>query len=224
MGGNARRGSGERVLESRHLIGLFLVVVVLCCVFFTLGYVMGRTEYAPSFRAAAAEITREVSPGRAHPSAPPPAPDVSGGTAASGAAPSSEWDFYSTKKPDAKRELSKPSSSSAKPVTPAKPATPVAAPPAASPKPAAAGAKSARYQPPRIPRGAIVLQLAALTRESDALAMADALQQKQFPAFVVTPTADNLYRIQVGPYADLQSADLAKRSLEREGFKAILKR
>lgn len=217
MGGNARRASGERVLETRHLIGLFLVVVVLCCVFFTLGYVMGRTEYGPSFRAAAAEITREVSPGRAHPSTPPAAPNVSGGTAASGA-PSSEWDFYSTKKPDAKPELSKPSSS------PAKPATPVAAPPAASPKPAAAGAKSARYQPPRIPRGAIVLQLAALTRESDALAMADALQQKQFPAFVVTPTADNLYRIQVGPYADLQSADLAKRSLEREGFKAILKR
>lgn len=218
MGGNARRGSGERVLESRHLIGLFLVVVVLCCVFFTLGYVMGRTEYGPSFQAAASGIARDGSPGRAPSPPPSAAPDVSGGTAASGAAPSSEWDFYSTKKPDAKLEPPKVSSN------PAKPATPGAAAPAAPPKPAAAGAKSARYQPPRIPRGAIILQLAALTRESDALAMADALQQKQFPAFVVTPTADNLYRVQVGPYADLQSANLAKRSLEREGFKSILKR
>jgi cell division septation protein DedD len=217
MGGNARRGGGERVLESRHLIGLFLVVVVLCCVFFTLGYVMGRTEYGPSFRAAAAEITRDGGPARAH-SSPPSAPDASGGTAASGAGSSSEWDFYSTKKPDAKLEPPKVSSN------PAKPATPGVAAPAAPPKPAAAGARLARYQPPRIPRGAVILQLAALTRESDALALADALQQKQFPAFVVTPTADNLYRVQVGPYADLQSANLAKRSLEREGFKAILKR
>ena len=33
------------MLESRHLVGLFLGVVLLCGVFFTLGYVMGKTQY-----------------------------------------------------------------------------------------------------------------------------------------------------------------------------------
>jgi cell division septation protein DedD len=80
-----------------------------------------------------------------------------------------------------------------------------------------------RYQAPRIPRGAFLLQVAALKGEGDALALTDALQQKQFPAFVVTPMGDDLYQVQVGPYADAQSANLAKRSLEREGFKAIVK-
>ena len=52
MASNARRGGGDRVLESRHLVGLFLGVVLLCGVFFTLGYVMGRTQYGGAVHAA----------------------------------------------------------------------------------------------------------------------------------------------------------------------------
>ena len=48
-GGNGKRGGGERVLESRHLVGLFLGVVLLCGVFFTLGYVMGRTAIGHAY-------------------------------------------------------------------------------------------------------------------------------------------------------------------------------
>lgn len=81
-----------------------------------------------------------------------------------------------------------------------------------------------KFEPPLIPRGAIVLQIAALTKDQDALAMAGALQEKSFPAFVLTPSADNFYRVQVGPYADAKSADQAKRSLESAGFKVIVKR
>jgi cell division septation protein DedD len=73
-------------------------------------------------------------------------------------------------------------------------------------------------------KGAIVLQLAALTREGDALALADALQQKKFPSFVVTPAGDAFFRVQVGPYSDVKSAEAAKAALDREGFKAIIKR
>jgi cell division septation protein DedD len=83
---------------------------------------------------------------------------------------------------------------------------------------------SAKFQPPKMLKGAVVLQIAALTHESDALAMADVLQQKKFPSFVVTPTTDNFYRVQVGPYPDQKSADAAKSALDRAGFKAIIKR
>jgi cell division septation protein DedD len=72
--------------------------------------------------------------------------------------------------------------------------------------------------------GAVVLQVAALRHQSDALAMADVLQQKKFPSFVVAPTTDSLYRVQVGPYRDEHAADSARSALDHAGFKAIIKR
>jgi len=77
---------------------------------------------------------------------------------------------------------------------------------------------------PQIPAGATVLQVAALVREADALALAQALQQKKFPAFVLTPGADHFYRVQVGPYGNAQSATAARHALESQGFKSIIKR
>ena len=73
-------------------------------------------------------------------------------------------------------------------------------------------------------RNAVVLQVGALRQESDALAMADALQRKGFPAFVVVPTSDSYYRVQVGPFSTQAIGEKAKQSLLREGFKAIYRR
>src|SRR5579872_1864971 len=47
-----RGGGGDRVLESRHVIGLFLLMLVFSGVFFALGYVMGRSQYDGQVRAA----------------------------------------------------------------------------------------------------------------------------------------------------------------------------
>ena len=69
-----------------------------------------------------------------------------------------------------------------------------------------------------------MLQVAALVKESDALALAQALQEKKFPAFVLSPSADKYYRVQIGPYADAQSAAIARDKLEAAGFKSIVKR
>lgn len=78
--------------------------------------------------------------------------------------------------------------------------------------------------PPFIPRGAILLQLGAFTHQQNALALAEALRQKKFPAFVLTPNRNHYYRVQVGPYTDAESAERSKRALERQGFKAIVSR
>jgi cell division septation protein DedD len=69
-----------------------------------------------------------------------------------------------------------------------------------------------------------VLQVAALRHQGDALAMAEMLQRKRFPSFVVSPASDSFYRVQVGPYRSERAAESARRALERAGFKAIIKR
>jgi cell division septation protein DedD len=106
-------------------------------------------------------------------------------------------------------------------------ASPYSVPDKATAAPAKNNRNSRAAQPlntPQIPNGATVLQVAALVREADALALAQALQQKKFPAFVLTPGADHFYRVQVGPYADAQSATAARHGLENQGFKSIIKR
>jgi cell division septation protein DedD len=222
-GGKGNRGGGDRVLESRHLVGLFLSVVLLCGVFFSLGYVMGRTQFggpvqasetlAKSLRAAPPESAAAKAKEKGKESEGPSAP-------ASG-----EWDFYSKKNANDRLEpATKPAAPAPVTAAAARKNGPAPAPSAVTKTIAANAKPSARFQAPSMGKGAIVLQLAALTRESDALALADALQQKKFPSFVVTPAGDTFYRVQVGPYSDVKSAEAAKAALDREGFKAIIKR
>src|SRR5271170_4047194 len=52
MASGGKRGAGERVLESKHVIGLFMLMLLFSGVFFTLGYVMGRNQYDGQVRAA----------------------------------------------------------------------------------------------------------------------------------------------------------------------------
>ena len=40
------------MLEGRHVIGLFMLMLLFSGVFFTLGYVMGRSQYDGQVRAA----------------------------------------------------------------------------------------------------------------------------------------------------------------------------
>ncbi len=85
------------------------------------------------------------------------------------------------------------------------------------------GGSSKTLNTPLIPGSSYTLQVAALTKEADALELATRLQKKKFPAFVLSPHADKYYRVQVGPYADPKAADAARKGLEGAGFRAIVK-
>jgi len=221
-GGNGKRGGGDRVLESRHLAGLFLGIVVLCSVFFTLGYVMGRTQYGGSAVHAAASSEKPAAPVRV--------PEKLSPEAAPSAvpAPGGEWDFYTKKDNDHLQPAAAPTPATAPASAPSVASAPTpssgAAAKAASPPPAQPAPAAARLAPPKLPKGTIVLQVAALTQQSDAMAMAEALQKKNFPAFVVAPTTDKFYRVQVGPYPDDRAVQSARSALDHAGFKAIIKR
>ena len=219
MASKQKKNGGDFVLESRHLIGLFMLLVVIFGVVFTLGYLLGRSQYDTRLRTEVGKTADVDTPAPA----PPPAPKTKGKSDSGNTAPSqtgSDWDFYHSAEPKTTEDH----------LQPPKKASP-AAQPAPTPKPLAAPAKAAKLDrstspvdAPLIPKGSIMLQVAAVVSQGDALALAQALQQKKFPAFVITPGADKYYRVQVGPYADSKSAANARQDLEAKGFKSIVKR
>jgi cell division septation protein DedD len=71
--------------------------------------------------------------------------------------------------------------------------------------------------------GKIVLQISAVVREDHARALANELKQKGFPGFVRVANANNLFRVQVGPYADRKSAQPTTLALERQGLHVLIR-
>jgi cell division septation protein DedD len=76
---------------------------------------------------------------------------------------------------------------------------------------------------PMVTGGGLNLQVAALTREADAMALANTLRKKNFPTVVQSPHGDKYYHVLVGPYVDQKAVDNARKGLEMAGFKAIVK-
>jgi cell division septation protein DedD len=251
MASREKKGGGDFVLESRHLVGLFMLLVVIFAVVFTLGYLMGRSQYDSRLRAvigsppqddpsaarsalkSKAKSQRQETgpgttlsppkPGMGSTSTPPKTGAVSTGSPSKeDAAPAQknpDWDFYHSAEPKTTEDHLQPPK---KTVAAAQPPAPK--PASAPPKPVAPPKESAPAGTPLVANGAIMLQVAAVQREGDAMALAQALQQKKFPAYVITPGTDKYYRVQVGPYADTQSATNARHDLEANGFKSIIKR
>jgi septal ring-binding cell division protein DamX len=221
--GGKRSGAGERVLESRHVIGLFMLMLLFSGVFFTLGYVMGRNQIDSPVRAATdffSKPEKTVLPKTDANSKRASNPAPANSPADTTAPPNSDWEFYhagDSKKPE---DHLKPVASAPAPALARKNA-PVLVKTTAPPR--TAGSSSKTPNAPLIPGGAYTLQVAALTKEADALELATRLQKKKFPAFVLSPQADKYYRVQVGPYADPKAADAARKGLEGAGFKAIVK-
>lgn len=214
--GGKRSSAGERVLEGRHVIGLFFLMLLFSGVFFTLGYVMGRNQFEGQVRAETNARTADVVIPAKHDSLfskkSEPVDDRGIPTSEAPASATPEWEFY---KPESKKnstETLKPSSKNEMAET--KPA-PVA-------KNTSAPSKGS-LNAPLVPRGSFSLQVAALTKQSDALALASSLQKRKFTAYVIPPQGDKYYRVQVGPFATQKAADAARKNLEGAGFKAIVK-
>ena len=213
--GGRRGGAGERVLESRHVIGLFMLMLLFSGVFFTLGYVMGRNQFDGQVRAASNPRTLQPTP--VAPKSDPSARRsnetrrVSDPATGVNSQPKSDWSFYNSGK-------------SSSPDDNLKPAWSLPAPTSRTVPTSAKGRGGKSTPAPAIPANSYTLQVAALRRESDAMSLATHLQKKKFPVFVVSPQGDKYYRVQVGPYADEKSAEKARRTLDQIGFKSIIRR
>src|SRR5262249_35627817 len=102
-----RGGAGERVLESKHVIGLFMLMLVFSGVFFALGYVMGRNQYDGQVRAATNPratpdpvVALKPEPSAKLPNAKPASSTpVSEPSSEVNPQPDSDWGFYNAGKP-----------------------------------------------------------------------------------------------------------------------------
>lgn len=186
----------EITLGTGKLLFLFFFLVAVCSLFFALGYSLGRKSDGITTASAAS------------------APQISASaTKPAGDSPQQPTSFYkAVEQKDANSELTAPATD-AKADAPGSDST-TPQPAANSSEPAAAPAT-----------GGYFVQVAAVTKQDDANALVDALKKKQYPAFVANGSgADKLFRVQLGPFADIKDAEAQRARLISDGYNPILKK
>ncbi len=200
----------EITLGTAKLLGLFFGLVIVCAVFFALGYTLGRKSDTGFALTAAPSSTA--------PNGPKPA---------GAAEPAPAMGFYkAVEQKDANAQLTPTTSD-----TP----TGTASSPAQSAPSDATSAASAPPQPlpgsnspdplATLPSSGYFVQVAAVSKQDDAQALVDALKKKTYPAFVAAnSTTDKLFRVQVGPFTDIKDAEAMRSRLINDGYSPILKK
>ncbi len=203
----------EITLGTGKLLVLFFGLVGVCALFFALGYSLGRKS-EPAVTTASAAI------------APQPATGASKTNSGSTTAAPPMTFYKSVEQKDANPELT-PATDAKSETAAGATATP-AAPAAATttnPTPDATGAPQAPDPAMTLPTAEYFVQVAAVSKQEDADSLVDALKKKQYPAFVAaTATTDKLFRVQVGPFADVKDAEGMRTRLIADGYSPILKK
>jgi cell division protein FtsN len=202
-------GEFELILGNRQLISVFLIVVVLLGVFFSMGYIVGRNSAAPAAEAAhngGKTVPVESPSTEAEQAAPNPV------TAAEKPPPTNPVETIS---PPASPSTTHPEHAASAPApAPVKPA-PVTV---AKPKPAAVGpASSGIASITNEPAPGQYWQVVATTRPG-AEVISEALAKKGFHALVTPASKEGFFRVLVGPFQDSSTQAEARTKLEAAGF------
>jgi cell division septation protein DedD len=187
----------EITLGTGKLLVLFFGLVAICAVFFALGYTLGKKS-DPAIAAGAAVL-----------------PQTSGNVTKPGSAPASSapsMTFYkSVEQKEPGPELTAASDSRSQ----------TGASGTTTPAPAEGAADPTTPVPPSV----YLVQVAAVSKQDDAEALVEALKKKEYPAFVAPAVAtDKLFRVQLGPFADIKDAEVMRGKLVSDGYNPILKK
>ncbi|MGB8885080.1 MAG: SPOR domain-containing protein [Candidatus Korobacteraceae bacterium] len=239
----------EITLGMGKLLGLFFLLAAICGVFFSIGYSLGKSsgrEQALNDQPAQVSPSSDATPANAEAGENKPSAAVAAktdtpapaGDEANAANQQSNMTFYKAVQQNGPSAAPvAPASQPAEGSTPAQGPKVVAAT-ANAPGAGLAAATSSTFSPthaapevishtsPVTGPGTIVVQIAAVSREDDAVALAGALRKKNYNVFVVNNpvTNDKLYHVQVGPFATLPEAEAMKAKLVGEGYNPIIKR
>jgi len=218
-------GEFELILGNRQLISVFVIVVILLGVFFSMGYIVGRnssptgTETARNDKSTADKDADSSDSSDAPTDEPttPPATNPTTATASDSTPPSSP-------------QASSPPPEATKPEQPAPPApAPVKTEPAHAkeikpkPSPAPAPVPPPARPPVRAaaagePSSGQYWQVVATSRP-DAEIIAEALGKKGFHAVLAPAPKDGIFRVLVGPLPDAATQAQTRTGLESAGFK-----
>ncbi len=187
----------EFTLGAGKLLGLFFLLVILCGVFFALGYTVGHSSQkmegsliGGDKASAATQTPASASNGSVRP-------------LTSADKPQTDMSFYkAVEQKDADSKLE-------------------------TPPPAVAPTDDSKQNSPELqasPGGAYVVQVAAVTKKEDAEALQQALIKKQYPVVITPGGGDKLFHVQIGPFAELKDAETMKGRLANDGYNAIVKK
>lgn len=214
--GRAVGADTEIALGTRSLLGIFFGLVLICSIFFGLGYSVGR---AGGSRAAVQppDVTPPPNSNLSKPSPeqtltpadqPPATNDEDNGAPTPAPQPGSAQTQTSTSQPSP----SPVNSAQAPARTPA--STPATSPVSPAPvlTPAAASMQTA-----------FMVQVAAVRIQQDAQILVDALKKHGYTAVVRNEPQDQLLHIQLGPYTSRSDAISMRAKLLADGYNAVIK-
>lgn len=225
----------ELTISSTTLLAIFFGLVLVCGLFFGLGYTLGRRVPSEASQlpsdAAPSSTSGSLQPSENQPkpsaasqpeSAPTPAPadtetsDTSESAplnSAPNSAPQDGQPGTSTSETSVKPAL-QPVKLQSSAYAPAQPA-PALAVPAPQQAPAATQAGT--------PAAAIMVQIAAISNPADADVLVSALQKRGYSVTSRRVPGDSLIRVQVGPFSNRADAIAMRQKLLGDGYNAILK-
>ncbi len=204
-------GEFELILGNRQLVSVFLIVVILLGVFFSMGYIVGRNSSPPTVAASAGKpivvdnLPHAATPLPEEPASTPP-PVVQAAPPAAEPPPP---------------VIEKPSPAHGGPAE--KKPEPPKAKPVEKPAPAEVGKRADVGQPP----AGTYLQVVATSRP-DAEIVAESLMKKGFPAMVAPIPEPGpgkaTHRVVIGPLKDAGEIADTRTRLEGVGFKPIVRK
>jgi DedD protein len=206
----------EVTLGTGRLLGLFFGLVIVCALFFSLGFTLGRRSL-PEPVAAASTTTPAIvgadakpSPARAEATSKPDCATPGACPETATKSTTDELTFYrAVEQNEPKAKLEPPAPPVAARVTArtaeSKPATP-------------------EWRRPATPGTGYMVQVAAVSKREDAEALVQALRKKSYPVITASGPNDKFYHVQVGPFADMKDVEAIRSKLIGDGYNPILKK
>jgi cell division septation protein DedD len=190
----------EVTLSTGKLLGIFFAAAIICGIFFSFGYAVGKN----STPAAGVAIMDSSSLSTV---------SAGGGTKPAATKPAGPAKpCLSSEDTDCVKQEETAAAEPAAPATNNKPA------------PELQAQQSDAHPLNAAPGNGFIVQVAAVSKAEDADALKAALEKKQYPVFVVDNSASHLFHVQVGPFAEQRDAEAMKNKLAADGYNAILKR
>lgn len=188
----------EITLGTGKMLVLFFGLVLLCALFFGMGFTMGKNSVR-----SAPELL--ATPSGARPSA---------------------ANTQTTQAPTPQTQTAAPTTTAPADAGSTASGTPAQTAPAPTPdqnaqQQAGQTGGSASGTPPG---PGYTVQVAAVSKQEDADALVEALKGHQYSAFIAPQGPDKLFHVQVGPFADIKDAEATRAKLVADGYNPILKK